>query len=230
MEEINLVELFRFFLKKIYIIIIAVVVFLGIGIIYTYYYQTPLYKSQTTLLLLKASNSNTSYLSQSDLLMNQNLITTYSEIIKSNKVLSRTIEEAKLSKTTSELNSMISVSSQKSSIIIAINVSSESKEEAQKIASSLAKVFSEEVKNLMNMENVGIVDTATLPSGAYNVQPVKQIGISIFAGLFLSISLLFVIYYFDTTIKSEDQIEKEISLSVIGIVPEKKRGSRWKKN
>ena len=90
--------------------------------------------------------------------------------------------------------------------------------------------FSEEVKNLMNMENVGIIDTATLPTSAYNVQPVKQIGIATFAGLFLSISLLFVIYYFDTTVKTKEQIEETLKLTVIGVVPQKRRGSKWKKN
>lgn len=229
MEELNLLDFFKFLVKKIYIIIIITFLATSLGIIYTLFLQTPLYRSKTTLLLLKANESSSSY-SQSDILVNQNLITTYSEIIKSNTVLGRVIDDLKLNKTIGELGSLISVSSQKSSIIIAINVSSEDKEEARNIASSLAKVFSEEIKNLMNMENVGIVDSANLPTASYNIQPVKQIGISLFAGIFLSISLLFVIYYFDTTVKTKEQIEEELKLTVIGVVPVKKRGSKWKKN
>jgi len=229
LEELNLLDFFKFLVKKIYIIIIITFLATSLGIIYTLFLQTPLYRSKTTLLLLKANESSSSY-SQSDILVNQNLITTYSEIIKSNTVLGRVIDDLKLNKTIGELGSLISVSSQKSSIIIAINVSSEDKEEARNIASSLAKVFSEEIKNLMNMENVGIVDSANLPTASYNIQPVKQIGISLFAGIFLSISLLFVIYYFDTTVKTKEQIEEELKLTVIGVVPVKKRGSKWKKN
>lgn len=230
MEEINILEVIKFFKKKIIIIAIAALSFLLIGIIYTAYFQTPKYKSQTTLLLLKANESINNTYTQSDVLMNQNLVTTYSEIIKSKKVLNRVINRLDLNMPVSKLTDMISVSSEKDSILIDITVISIDKKEAKNIANAVATVFSEEIQNLLNMQNVGIVDEAVTAKTAYNVSPLKQIILSTGIGILLSISLLFVIYYFDTSVKTEEQIEKEIGLPVIGVIPEKKRGSKWKKN
>lgn len=230
MEEINILDIIKYFKKNIIIVIATAIVFAIAGALYTVYLQVPKYKSQTTLLLLKSNESVGSTYTQSDVLMNQNLVTTYSEIIKSKKVLNRVISEQNLNMSTSELTNMISVNSPKQSILIAINVESTNPIEARNIANSLAIVFSEEIKNLLNMQNVGIVDEAIIAKDPYNVNPLKQVVLSTAIGVLLSVSVLFVIYYFDTSIKTEEQIEKEIGLPLIGVIPVKRRGSKWKKN
>ena len=230
MEEINILELFKYLKKKLLIISLITILFLLIGVIYTYNYQVPKYKSETTLLLLKAVDKKDTSYTQSDILMNQNLVTTYSEIIKSKKVLNKVIDELNLSVSFSDLSEMITVQSQKNSILINITVITEDKKESKDIANSVANIFSEEIKQLLNMENVGIVDTADEAKDAYNVNPAKQIVLATSVGLILSIAILFVVYYFDTTVKTEEQIEKEVGLPVIGVIPQKKRGSKWKKN
>lgn len=229
MEEINILELFKYLKKKIFIIIITSLLFLLMGVMYTYNYQIPEYKSDTTLLLLKEPDKTDPNYTQNDLLMNKNLITTYSEIIKSKKVLNKVIDELYLSMPLSDLTEMITVASQKDSILISITVTSKNQYEARDIANSIASIFSKEIKQLLNMQNVGIVDEAEVAKEAYNVSPAKQLVLATVLGLILSISIIFVVYYFDTTVKTEEQIEREIELPVIGIIPERKRSSKWKK-
>ena len=59
MEELDLKDMFNYFLtKKFYIIIITLVALL-LGIVYSEFIQQPLYKSYTTILLTKESDSST---------------------------------------------------------------------------------------------------------------------------------------------------------------------------
>lgn len=229
MEEINITEVIKFFKKRLVYIILTALIFLVGGVLYTVYFQTPKYQSQTTLLLLKANEDINNTYTQNDVLMNQNLVTTYSEIIKSKKVLNKVITKLNLTMTFTDLNEMIEVTSQKNSILIAITVTSPDKYESMAIANTVSTVFAEEIQNLLNMQNVGIVDQAVLAEEAYNVSPAKQLVLATAIGVLLSVSVLFVIYYFDNTVKTDEQIEKQIELPVIGIIPEKKRSSKWEK-
>ena len=53
MEELDLKELFNLFWSKKGIIVIFILVFAIIGVVYSYYYVTPRYKSETSLLIVK---------------------------------------------------------------------------------------------------------------------------------------------------------------------------------
>lgn len=222
MEEIKLEDLFNYFKKNVIIIILVTLLFGMIGFLYTNYIQIPVYNSQTTLLLLQATTTEGS-ITQSDIQLNQKLITTYSEIIKSNKVLNRVINELNLDTTIKDLSDAISVSSKSDSIIITITVTDEKPEMSMKMANSVAKVFMEEIGSLMSMENVSLIDEATLPINPANVKANQQIIIALGAGFILSAMILFIIFYFDTTIKSEEQIENIVDLPVIGSVPKNKK-------
>lgn len=218
MEEINLEELFKFFMSKVKYIILAIILCLGMGFIYCNYILTPMYHSSTTLILVSNNNQQNSTMLQSDLNVNKNLVSTYSEIVKSRSVLSKVIKENKLDYSVSELSQKISVSSVENTEIIKIQVSDKNNEVAQSIAKKTASIFMKEVQKIYNLSNISIVDEASLESDPYNYNLVKQLGIFAFIGLGLSVSVLFVIFYFDTTIKSSKDIEEKLGLPVVGNV------------
>lgn len=66
MEEINLKELWHYFLSKISIILIIVIICVLAGNVYLFCLQTPLYKSTTSLVLVSEENTNTS-ITQNDI-------------------------------------------------------------------------------------------------------------------------------------------------------------------
>lgn len=222
MEEINLKDLFGYFLKKVPIILLVTSLFLAVGIIYTLVIKTPLYKGDTTLILVKQENgydAPTSSQTQSDILLNQKLVTTYSELIKSRKVLNQVIGILKLDSTSSELSKKISVSSVKDTEIIKISVSDENAKDASKIANTIAEVFKYEVMDIYNLQNVTIIDKAEVQDSPYNIEVMKSAVIFFALGFMLSVGVIFVIYYFDTSIKSSEEIENRLGVPVIGNVP-----------
>ena len=220
MEEINLKELFDYFIDKIKYIIIATLVCCLIGGIYTKFLTVPMYKSSTTVIL--GSNQEGTGITQSDISINNNLVSTYAEIIKSRRVLEQVQKELNESYTYKELANEISVSSINNTQIIKITVEDNNALNAKIIANLVAKVFTAEVPDLYNLDNVHILDVAIEEEDPYNINVAKSSIIGGVLGLILSTGIFFVIYYFDRTAKSTEQVEEILQMPILGSVEETK--------
>ena len=216
MEEINLKEVYSYFKSKILWILLAIVAIIIIGNVYTIITREPMYRSNTTIVLVGESKDG---YSQSDSQLNQNLIGTYSEIIKSRKVLSQVIENLKLKMSVEKLSNNITTTSVEDTEIIQITVANANAKDAKKITDEVAKVFSEEIQDIYNLENVAIIDKAELSKNPYNINYVKDNVIYLIVGFVLSFGIVFIMYYFDTSIKSSEVVEEKLGLTVIGVVP-----------
>ncbi len=226
--EIDVKELLKFFISKIKIIILCTFIFAIIGIIYVNFIIVPMYHSSTTLILVSNDNSKNSTMLQSEVTLNKNLVATYSEIVKSRTVLTKVIDELHLDTDVANLSNQITVTSVENTEIIKIEVSDESAEKAQKIAKTTAEVFKDEVQKIYNLTNVSVVDKAYLAEKPYNINPIKQLTIFTCSGIVAGAFILFLIFYFDTSIKSSEEIEEKLSLPVVGkvVLVETKRGCR----
>lgn len=218
MEEINLEELFYYFRNKISWIIIAIILAIGIGNTFTILTRTPMYKSSTTIVLVNENKDSSTY-NTTEQQLNKNLVGTYSEIIKSRMILETVISNLKLDYTSADLASNISVEAVDNTEIIKVSVSDANAKEATSIANEIAKVFMEKIQKIYNLNNVSIIDKAEATIAPYNVNYVKDNAIYVLIGLALSCGTIFIFFYFDTTIKSSEEIESKLGLNVIGTVP-----------
>lgn len=224
MEEIDLTELFDYFLKRALYIFITVIACLVIGLTYTIFLKEPKYKSDVNVIIVNKDKQTTSL--QSDLAANQKLAATYRELVGSRIILNQVIDNLDLNYSIGQLQQMISVENVNDTEIIKITVSSSEPKEAKVIANETAKIFQDEVKDIYNLENISIVDKAILAKEPYNINILKESVIYIALGMVLSCGVIFVIYYFDNTIKSIDQVEKRLGVPVIGTVPSvRKKGN-----
>lgn len=228
MEEIDLKELFEFIKKKIGLLITITVVICLLGCIYGLFLQKPMYKSYTTIILGGNETTASQTITQSDITLNKNLVDTYAEIVKSRRVLEQVIAELDLEETYEELSNKISVSSVNNTEIIKITVADSNPIEAKNVANVTANFFSKEVVKLYNMNNVNVLDEANEANEPYNINIPKQVIIYFFIGIIIALSILFIIFYFDRTIKSVEQVEQKIKLPILGGVEEYKKGGKRK--
>ena len=228
MEEIDLKELFEFIKKKIGLLITITVVICLLGCIYGLFIQKPMYKSYTTIILGGNETTASQTITQSDITLNKNLVDTYAEIVKSRRVLEQVIAELDLEENYEELSNKISVSSVNNTEIIKITVADSNPIEAKNVANVTANFFSKEVVKLYNMNNVNVLDEANEANEPYNINIPKQVIIYFFIGIIIALSILFIIFYFDRTIKSVEQVEQKIKLPILGGVEEYKKGGKRK--
>lgn len=218
MEEIDLKEMFDYFVGRISWIMIAVALAVAIGNIYTLFTRVPMYKSTTSLVLVSENGDSSSY-NTSEQQLNKNLVGTYSEIIKSRTILNAVIKNLDLDYSYATLQSRITVSSVNNTEIIRIAVGDPDPKVATKIANEIAKVFVSEINKFYKLNNVSVLDRAENNSVPYNVNYLKDNAIYIMIGLVLSCGIIFIFFYFDTTIKTSEEIEKKLGLTVVGVVP-----------
>lgn len=215
-EEIDLKELFIYFKSKIVFILIILILVVGICNSYTILTRTPMYKSDTSIVLVSENKDN---YNTSELQLNKNLVGTYTEIIKSRKVLEPVIKNLKLKTSYAKLKERVTVTSVDNTEIIKVTVADKDAKEAKKIANEIANVFSTEIQKIYNLNNVTVVDKAIVAKAPYNVNYVKDNIIYLAVGLVLSCGIVFIMFYFDTTIKTSEEIENKLGLTVLGIVP-----------
>ena len=218
MDEINIKELLRYVLSKFYIVLLVLIAVVSLGEIYSVYLKTPMYNSITKLVLTSEQTSNSS-ITTSDVTLSNNLVKTYSEIIKSRNVLSRVIDSLKLGMTVEQLAGKISVSSITNTQLINVAVSDKDADTAQKIANEVAKQFKAEIVTLYKIDNVQIVEKATAAAAPYNINVFKQTIEYLLAGLAAGIGIVLIMFYLDNTIKNSKIVEDKVGLVVLGVVP-----------
>ncbi len=223
MEEINLKELFDYFKERLLIMAIIVLSILVIGCAYSIFFKTPLYQSNTTVVLVSENGNNQTGYTQAEQNLNKNLVGTYTEIIKSRSVLETVIENLSLDYSYSYLYNKVSISNTANTEIIKISVVDPDSTLATDIANEIVKVFGDEVTRIYKLQNVSVVDRASKEESPYNINVLKDTVIYLLIGMVLAVGVVFVIYYFDTTIKSAEDVENKLNIPVIGIVPKAKK-------
>ena len=224
MEELDLKELFSYYIKKLPIIILTAILALLVGYLYIEEFQVPMYNGTTTIILVEnKEDKENSTVTQNDLTVNEKLVSTYSEIIKSRRVLKPVIDDLELDTTIDKLKKQITVTSVSGTSIIEIKVSDKNKRIAVKIANKIAEVFETEISDIYKLENISVIDEAIVEKKPYNVNIPKQMIIYALIGIVLSCGLIFIMFYFDNSIKSKKEIETKLNLPVLGEIPLNKR-------
>ena len=224
MEELELKDILTIFQQKIVFIIIITAIITTSGILYTLFIQTPIYKSDVTMVLTAPTNTinetvSNDTITQNDVLLNQKLVSTYSEIVKSRKIASQVIKDLGINYQPTELNKMISVNSKKETEMLQITVLNENPQTAADIANKVSEVFGKEIVDIYNIKNVSIIDKAVPTDSPYNISITKQIILFFCSGIVVSLFLVFISYYFDTSVKDPEEVEKKIGMSVLAAIP-----------
>lgn len=227
MEEINIRD-FLNYLKKYVLVIVAVALVLIIGVfIYDKSIKKPLYTTYTTIILTKSNETQTgTTITQNDILLNQKLVETYSKIIKSKLVLEQVISETGVTYTAEELSENVNVEAYENTEMLKISVTDQDPELAASIANSIAQVFSGEIAKIYQINNISVVDVAVTPEEVSNNTLKRDLLLALFISIFGTIGVVFVVYYFDDTVKLTDNLEEEIGMPVVAKVFKSDIGSK----
>ena len=226
MEELDLKELFEIFWHKKAQIILLILIFMVSGLIYSVGFVTPMYTSSTTLVLVGTESVNdtetqqTESITPTDITINSKLVSTYRELVKSKSILGQVISNLGIQIDEEELRKHIEVTAVEDTELIEISVSDENPTYAAKIANEIANVFREKIAGeIYKINNVYIVDQAEVASEPSNVNHVKNVVIFAFIGAVVAVMYVLIANMLDTTIKTQEDIEKMIKIPVLASIP-----------
>ncbi len=226
MEELDLKELFEIFWHKKAQIILLILIFMVSGLIYSVGFVTPMYTSSTTLVLVGTESANdtetqqTESITTTDITINSKLVSTYRELVKSKSILGQVISNLGIQIDEEELRKHIEVTAVEDTELIEISVSDENPTYAAKIANEIANVFREKIAGeIYKINNVYIVDQAEVASEPSNVNHLKSVVIFAFIGAVVAVMYVLIANMLDTTIKTQEDIEKMIKIPVLASIP-----------
>ncbi|STY43611.1 Capsular polysaccharide type 8 biosynthesis protein cap8A [Listeria grayi] len=178
--------------------------------------MTPKYASSTQILVNK-KESNSQFMAQ-EVQSNLQLVNTYAEIIKSPRILESVSKNLDREFSSSEILSMLTVNNQSQSQILNISVRSNSRATSKKVANEVAKVFSKDIKKIMNVDNVSILSKADVKAVQVSPKPLVNAGIGIFLGLIVALLFIFLKQVLDKSLKTEEDVAEILDLPVLGII------------
>ncbi|MEB6213680.1 Wzz/FepE/Etk N-terminal domain-containing protein [Mammaliicoccus sciuri] len=215
-ETIDLSKLLLILKKNMKYLIILPIVFLALSMVITFVFMTPKYSSSTQVLVNQKETDNQIMAQQVQ--SNLQLVNTYSEIIKSPRILDKVSKNLKGKYSSKEISGMLTVSNQAESQILNIAVENESRETASKVANEIANVFSKDVSKIMNVDNVSILSKADTNGNQISPQPLVNSVVGIFLGLIVALILIFLKEMLDKRIKTEEDVTEILDLPVLGTI------------
>ena len=213
MDEINLGEMFAYFKAKLHILLIIFALIFGLGSFYVFFMQKPKYEATATV-IVSSDKSNANL--PGEVATNKNLIDTYTQVVKSHRVLDKVKGDMNTELTYNDMLGMIEVSAIKGTEIINITTTDRDAEFATKMTNKIADHFVKEIAKIYNDRNINVLDSAVTPTEPANIKVVRQEIIAFAAGIIVSVSILFLIFYFDRSVKTSEQVESQLHLPVIG--------------
>lgn len=222
MEELDLKELFNiFWSRKVYIALITII-FVLMGVVYTLLMIKPKYKASTRLILAKmetTSETNKDSITSTEITLNQKLLPTYSALIKEKSLLTQVINNLGIDVSEKALEKNVSINLVSDSELIEITIINENPEYAALIANELARVFIDKVSEIYNINNVSVIRKAEADNLPYNINHTKDIVIFAFIGIVVAAVYALVANMLDTTIKTSEDIDKHVKLTVLAEIP-----------
>lgn len=215
-ETIDLSKLFTILKKNMKYLIILPIVFLVLSMVITFVFMTPKYSSSTQVLVNQKETDNQMMAQQVQ--SNLQLVNTYSEIIKSPRILDKVSKNLKSKYSSNEILGMLTVSNQAESQILNIAVENESREAASKVANEIANVFSKDVSKIMNVDNVSILSKADTNGNQISPKPLINAVVGIFFGLIVALIIIFLKEMQDKRIKTEEDVAEILDLPVLGTI------------
>ena len=222
--EINLWEIIGVLWKNAVIIILCGILFAAGAFAYTKVFVTPEYQSTTKMYVLSQQSSDT--ITQGDMQTSTYLTKDYAELIKSRTVTEAVIADLGLDMSSATLLSKISVSTPADTRVVEIRVIDEDPNKAAEMANEVRNAAGEHIQSVMNIEAVNTVEDANIPSYPISPNTMQNTVVGGMAGGIIIIAILIITYLTNDAIQTNDDIEKHLGLSVLGIIPLKEEDKK----
>ena len=221
-ETVDLREYFGIVKKRFWIVALITIIAVVVSGVISFFMLNPVYEAKSTLIVNTEKNEETQMITGDQFNVTQKLAVTYGEIIKSRSVLDDVIKNLKLDDEYEELVKNVTVSPVKDTQIISISVQDTNKEKARDIANEIPKVFKKEAKRITKANDIQVIDKAILPQNPIKPNKMMNMAIAAVLGAMIGLFVVFLIEYLDNKLKTPQDIEKYLGLSVLGVVPNEK--------
>lgn len=221
--EIDLLELGYALLRKLWLLLIFLVVGALIGLGYTKLFITPMYSSTSQIYVFGSSTSITSL---ADIQIGQSLTVDFESMAKSRTVVNAVISELDLQENYTELLANLSTENPADTRILMLTAEDEDPEMAKKIADAWAEETAERVAHVMNTEKPNVFEKGVLSKEPVSPDLMKNTAIAGLIGLLIAAGIVTLRFIMNDTIQTEADIRKYFETNTLAVLPIEKGKNR----
>lgn len=179
----------------------------------------PKYESTATLYILNQDNEKNSSSASTDFSLALNVVNDCTYLLKSHAVLDEVIDDLNLDISFDELADCIATKNPDQTRVLEVTVKATSPQEAKRIVDAVCSVGTEKIMDAMGFKQVNLYEKGTLPTEPCNNIALKAAFLAAVAAAVIAYGVFLVIFIFDDKLRTEDDIEKYLNISIIGRIP-----------
>lgn len=217
--EIDLWELFQILLKNWLWILLSTSGCAILGLLITMFLITPKYRAEATM-IVNTRQDQTATVTNDQITSAQKLVDTYSIIIRSRRVIDPIMEKLNIEDDYESFVKNIIVESVNDTQVMSIQVENKDPEIALQVVQEIVDRAPGAIISTVEAGSVNVVSEPYINSEVpVSPSKLKNTAIAAFIGLFVSSGAFLLIAFLDNTFKSEEDIQKQLGLVTIGIIP-----------
>ena len=220
MEEqvISIYEIIDAVKKRWKIIALCTLIATLLSGIFSFFIIAPTYEASTKVFIGKEESSVENY-NYNDITMYQKLLKTYSELIKTKDLINRSITNSEYELEVEDVLNNVSVTTVSDTQMIQIAYKSTSPNIAKNMLENITNEFITTAQELVPNGNVRVLETVELPEEPVAPNKKMNIAIAFILVMMVGLGIVFLLEYLDNTYKNKEQLEKDLDIPVLGIIP-----------
>ena len=216
--DLDIIEFLYFLKKKIWIIGASIAVCAILGFVVSQFFIPPRYTASTRMYVL--SRTNDTSIEYTDFQVSSQVLNDYKVLITGRNVTEEVIQHLSLDMVPEELTKKIKVTAPSDTRVLQVDVTDTDPQRAADIANCVRKISSEQITSIMDADSVKLIYEANIPDQPSSPHVPLWTLLAAAFGLILCLGVYIVIFIIDDTIRTEEDIEHYLRLSMLGAIPE----------
>ncbi|WP_159458156.1 MULTISPECIES: YveK family protein [Listeria] len=223
MDSIDVKSVLQIIKRNSWLIIGLTIISVLIAGIITFFVIPKGYSATTQILVTQAGESDVAQ--SSEVQANIQMVNTYAVILKNTDLLKEVAKDFPVY-SAKDIASRMTVSSDSNSQVLNLTIKDDNPYVAVSLANNLAAEFQKRAQKLIKTNEVSILSKADIEESKNPTSPNHMIhlAIGVVVGLFLAFLVIVLKEIFDSSIKTEADVEKLLGLPILGVVNHVDRG------
>lgn len=214
--EIDLTRLLNSVLKYKFIILTVVITAAILSFAVTKILIKPKYSSTAKVYLISNSQKQ---VTQQDIMLGNYLVKDYKELIYTRAILEPVISDLGLQESYENLRASITVTTPIETRVVNITAINTNPELASKIANDVKNKSVEKMKEISKLDDISTFEEAVVPNSPSSPNVIKNVALAMVGSFILSVGIIVVKELLDDKLRFADDVEEQLNLTLLGIVP-----------
>lgn len=220
--EFDLIELLLYMKKRLWIVILTVVLFAVGGYVASKILMTPSYTATAQLYVVydvdygEDNRLNDDYTQQ---LMAGQLRNDCVELLGNENVTAEVIKNLELNMSAGGLSSRLVIEPIENTRVLSMSLTDTSPEMAATIINEVCRVGKEKIQEIVGEDVVKVVCPAEVPAGPSSPSPKRNATVAAILGLVAAVSIMVIVFLMDDSIRTESDMEHYLGLGTLAEIP-----------